>query len=78
MNCYSNEEFSSERVARVTLDAGSRKSEARFEKAIASMTSSTKTTPKEEDDDTVSEEQIEEAEQDATDPTHEKEIPPDK
>ncbi len=42
------------------------------------MTSPTKTTPKEQDDNTVSEEQIEEAEQDATDPTHEKEIPPDK
>ncbi|HVA68394.1 MAG TPA: hypothetical protein VNF45_03720 [Candidatus Binataceae bacterium] len=78
MDCYSNEEFSSERVARVTLDAGSRKSEARFENAIASMTSPTKTTPKEQEDDAVSEEQIEEAEQDASDPTHEKEIPPDK
>ena len=78
MSCYSNEEFSSERVARVTLGAGSRKSEACFEKAIASMTSSTETTPKKQEDDAVSDEQIEEAEQDATDPTHEKEIPPDR
>jgi hypothetical protein len=67
-----------ERSERDALDPGGQKSEARLENAIAGKTSSTETTPKKQEDDTIPARQTEEAEQDAADPTHEKEIPPEK
>jgi hypothetical protein len=73
-----NNDLSNERAEIDALDPGGRKSEARLENAIASKTSSTETTPKKQEDGTIPARQDEEAEQDAADPTHEKEIPPEK